>query len=204
MSNEFVARKGLISLTNFQFQGRCVYFRQSSSSRYISTSSHLAVSGSAYISKGLVVDGITGCLFGTSSWAVSASWAPNAGTASYANNSNLLDGLDSTIFATTGIKYIYRQPDGSRMVKIELVRWIRMHHTETTMFASKSAFHPGDDLWIRHHGSKCKLCDWVQGVIRNRTAYMAALSLGAEVIVYVSSGSGIIVEIIMQQLRLEK
>jgi hypothetical protein len=42
---------------------------------------------------------LTGSLLGTASWALSAS---NAITAGFASNANLLDGLDSTVFATTG------------------------------------------------------------------------------------------------------
>jgi hypothetical protein len=42
---------------------------------------------------------LTGSLLGTASWAQSAS---NAITAGFASNANLLDGLDSTVFATTG------------------------------------------------------------------------------------------------------
>jgi hypothetical protein len=58
---------------------------------------------------------ITGSLFGTSSWSfnsISSSFATTASaatsitfipsTASYANNADLLDGLNSTVFATTG------------------------------------------------------------------------------------------------------
>jgi hypothetical protein len=64
------------------------------------------VTGSARVTGSLsVTNGITGSLQGTSSWAVSASQAI---TASYvlqavsASNAGLLDGLDSTVFATTG------------------------------------------------------------------------------------------------------
>ena len=57
MANEFVARNGLISLNNVQITG----------SLYVSTD-------------------ITGSLFGTSSQAVSASYATTAQTASYVLN----------------------------------------------------------------------------------------------------------------------
>jgi hypothetical protein len=83
MSNEFVARKGLISLQTSSFK-EDVYVSGSVYIGTYDTSSRFTVSGSGYISKGLIVDGgITGSLYGTSSWAVSASWAPNAGTSSY-------------------------------------------------------------------------------------------------------------------------
>ena len=55
------------------------------------------VVGNAQITGSLTATtGITGSLFGTSSW------ANNATTASYALNSNLLDGFDSTQFVQTG------------------------------------------------------------------------------------------------------
>jgi hypothetical protein len=83
MSNEFVARKGLISLQTSSFK-EDVYISGSLQVGTFVTSSKLTVSGSGYISKDLVVDGgITGSLYGTASWAISASWAPSAGTASY-------------------------------------------------------------------------------------------------------------------------
>ncbi len=87
MANEFVARKGLISLQTSSFYEDV----NISGSVYIgtfATSSKLSVSGSGYISKGLVVDGgITASLYGTASWAVSASWAPSAISASYVSGS---------------------------------------------------------------------------------------------------------------------
>ena len=45
---------------------------------------------------------ITGSLFGTSSWAQNATTASYSITSSYATNADLLDGKDSSIFATTG------------------------------------------------------------------------------------------------------
>ena len=45
---------------------------------------------------------VTGSLFGTASWAQNATTASNSITASYALNADLLDGKDSTVFATTG------------------------------------------------------------------------------------------------------
>ena len=45
---------------------------------------------------------ITGSLFGTSSWAQNATTSSYALTASYAANADLLDGKDSSVFATTG------------------------------------------------------------------------------------------------------
>jgi hypothetical protein len=73
------------------------------------------ITGSATVTGSLsVTNGITGSLQGTSSWAVSASQAITASyvlqavsasfatTAAFASNANLLDGLDSTVFATTG------------------------------------------------------------------------------------------------------
>jgi hypothetical protein len=49
--------------------------------------------------------GFTGSLFGTSSYAtnaLTASYVLNATSSSYASNADLLDGLNSTVFATTG------------------------------------------------------------------------------------------------------
>lgn len=87
MSNEFVARKGLISLQTSSFK-EDVYISGSLRVGTFATSSNFTVSGSAYISRGLTVDGgITGSLYGTSSWAVSASWAPTAISASYVSGS---------------------------------------------------------------------------------------------------------------------
>jgi hypothetical protein len=60
------------------------------------------ISGSQRITGSLNAPNITGSLLGTASFAVSSSFAQNAQTASYANNANLLDGIDSTRFATTG------------------------------------------------------------------------------------------------------
>lgn len=78
MSNEFVARKGLISLQTSSFK-EDVYISGSLRVGTFATSSKLTLSGSAYISKGLVVDGgITGSLYGTSSWAISSSYALNS------------------------------------------------------------------------------------------------------------------------------
>jgi len=56
MSNEFVARKGLISLQTSSFK-EDVYVSGSLQVGTFLTSSHLTVSGSAYISEGLTVDG---------------------------------------------------------------------------------------------------------------------------------------------------
>ena len=56
MSNEFVARKGLISLQTSSFK-EDVYVSGSLQVGTFVTSSHLTVSGSAYISEGLTVDG---------------------------------------------------------------------------------------------------------------------------------------------------
>jgi hypothetical protein len=64
---------------------------QLSPNNYHEMTGSLDVSGSI-----VVLDGITGSLQGT------ASYANNALTASYASNSDLLDGKDSSIFATTG------------------------------------------------------------------------------------------------------
>lgn len=107
----------------------------------ISRLGNVSVTGSLGVTGSLIVSGaltgsiisasqVTGSLFGTSSWAVSASWAPGVGTttgsytgsfdgshsgsftgsftgsllgtSSYANNTDLFDGLNSTVFATTG------------------------------------------------------------------------------------------------------
>jgi predicted acyltransferase (DUF342 family) len=57
------------------------------------TSASLTVNGNIWAIS------LTGSLLGTASWAQSAS---NAITAGFASNANLLDGLDSTVFATTG------------------------------------------------------------------------------------------------------
>jgi hypothetical protein len=54
------------------------------------------VSSSAQINTGSFSGSFTGQLIGTSSWAT------NAISASYASNAELLDGLNSTVFATTG------------------------------------------------------------------------------------------------------
>jgi hypothetical protein len=78
------------------------------------------LSGGAVSASSFIATSFTGSLNGTASWAsnaISSSYALNATnaanatsasyslvatTASYALNSNLLDGLDSTVFATTG------------------------------------------------------------------------------------------------------
>jgi energy-coupling factor transporter ATP-binding protein EcfA2 len=64
------------------------------------------VSGSdAFLNALTVTNGITGSLHGTASWAqnaITASYVLNAVSASYALNADLLDGRDSSVFATTG------------------------------------------------------------------------------------------------------
>ena len=64
------------------------------------------VSGSDAVLNALTVtNGITGSLHGTASWAqnaITASYVLNAVSASYALNADLLDGRDSSVFATTG------------------------------------------------------------------------------------------------------
>ena len=65
----------------------------------------LTNSGSQSVSGSITATSFTGSLFGTASWAtnvVTASYVLNAVSASYASNADLLDGKDSTIFATTG------------------------------------------------------------------------------------------------------
>jgi hypothetical protein len=82
MANEFYVRKGLIVSGSTTLSGSAV------------VREGLTVSSSANITGSLTVTtGITGSLFGTASVAT---------TASYAANADLLDGLNSTVFATTG------------------------------------------------------------------------------------------------------
>lgn len=64
--------------------------------------------------------------------------------------------------------------------------------TGNYIFASKSMFHPGDDLWIRHHGQSTNW-DWVQGVMETGLLYGGIVTWSGNT-VYVSSGSAIIVE----------
>jgi len=64
----------------------------------------VSVSGSFNVTGSATINNLTGSLFGTASWAlnaISSSYANNATTASYALNSELLDGLDSTVFTLT-------------------------------------------------------------------------------------------------------
>jgi len=63
----------------------------------------LNVIGNQIITGSLTVSQpITGSLFGTASFATTSSYILNAVSASYASNADLLDGIDSTRFATTG------------------------------------------------------------------------------------------------------
>ena len=93
MANEFVARKGLISLQTSSFYEDV----NVSGSVYIgtfATSSKLSVSGSGYISKELTVDGgITGSLHGTSSWAITASYALSYSGTSGTSGTSGIDGI---------------------------------------------------------------------------------------------------------------
>ena len=60
------------------------------------------LSGSYTLTGSLNATSFTGSLLGTSSFATSASYTLQALSSSYASNADLLDGKDSTIFATTG------------------------------------------------------------------------------------------------------
>lgn len=59
-------------------------------------SGSVLLTGSVTTTQQITAPSFTGSLFGTSSWAT------NAISASYASNAELLDGLNSTVFATTG------------------------------------------------------------------------------------------------------
>ena len=61
------------------------------------TSASLTVNGNIWATS--ITGSLTGSLIGTASWSTSAS---NAVSAAYASNADLFDGLNSTIFATTG------------------------------------------------------------------------------------------------------
>ena len=67
-------------------------FTASSADTFVIRSDKFEFTGSVQ-----VLGGITGSLYGTSSWAVSASWAPEAATASYVSSSNVYGpyGFDS-------------------------------------------------------------------------------------------------------------
>jgi hypothetical protein len=61
----------------------------------------IIVSGSDAALKSLVVtNGVTGSLFGTASWATSASWAPNTPTSIYNGNLNINYSNLSTLYVS--------------------------------------------------------------------------------------------------------
>jgi len=71
---------------------------------YISTTT-TAVSGTFAVLGNMTVSGIlaaTSSNATSASYALSSSFAVSSSFAGFANNANLLDGLDSTVFATTG------------------------------------------------------------------------------------------------------
>jgi hypothetical protein len=146
---------------------------------------------------------VLGNLTGTSSFATSASYAFNATsasyafdatTSSYAVNADLLDGRDSSTFASTGSNYF----SGSQTISGSLQLLPTSdpdlsgtNLTDTFLFQSASNTALGYDLYFRQNGNLVKW-KWMEGMLETGLLYGGIVTFSGS-FVFVSSGSGIIV-----------
>jgi hypothetical protein len=140
----------------------------------------LIVSGSDATLRSLnVTNGVTGSLFGTASWAenaITASYSDFALTASYTNP------LYQTVVISGSTRFDPTQdPDPSGL-----------DLDSTYLFQSASNTALGYDLYFRQNGNLVKW-KWVEGVLESGLLYGGIVTYSGST-VYVSSGSGIIVD----------
>jgi hypothetical protein len=150
-------------------------------------------SNTVYITGSLIVTSLTGSLQGTASWADSASQAL---TASYYQETDPIFVAKSASLATTGSNAFIGNQIISGAVRLDPTQdpdtTGLLHVSSSFLFQSASNTALGYDLYIRQNGNLVKW-KWVEGVMSTGLLYGGVVTYSGDE-VYVSSGSGIIVE----------
>jgi hypothetical protein len=129
----------------------------------------------------------------SSSFSISSSFATTSSFAVTALNALLLDGTSSLTFATTGSNTFIGKETISGSIKFAVTADPDLAGVENTtyLFASSSNTALGQDLYFRQNGNLTKW-KWIEGQLATGLLYGGIVTWSGSV-VYVSSGSGIIV-----------
>ena len=187
------------------------------------------VSGSdAFLNALTVTNGITGSLHGTASWAqnaITASYVLNAVSASYALNADLLDGRDSSVFATTGSNIfvgnqtvtgsLFTTGSNTLIGSTSLTGSLNISGSETirgyiqfepvttninTAISASYIYVSGstNDLYFSQNGSgysNVTRLRWLEGNLYTGLLHGGLITTQSSTVYQISSGSGIIVDL---------